>query len=91
MKIFPKDEWGLVNGTLVGFGQSICKAKNPLCGECPINKLCEADENFTKKESKKIKKVQIEDDEMAELVEESSDDSDWENKKDNKKIKMKSK
>lgn len=63
VKIFPKKEWKNVNKILVGFGQSICAARKPLCSECPINKICEADENYTKKKTKKVKKVQY-DDEM---------------------------
>lgn len=59
MELFPRKDWGDVNATLVGFGQSICKAKRPLCGECPISRLCVAEENFTKKVTKETRKMQV--------------------------------
>ena len=74
MKIFPKKEWVNVNKTIVGFGQSICKAKKPMCEECPINKLCTADENYTKIVKKKIKKVQYEEIEQEENDEKGYDE-----------------
>jgi len=36
----PKRLWKKVNNLLVSFGRNICKPKNPLCEECPINKIC---------------------------------------------------
>ncbi|XP_074596622.1 nth-like DNA glycosylase 1 [Brevipalpus obovatus] len=36
----PRAEWFKFNMAMVGFGQSICSAKNPKCSECLINKLC---------------------------------------------------
>ena len=39
-KKLPKRLWIKVNKLLVTFGKSICKPINPLCENCPINKLC---------------------------------------------------
>ena len=36
----PKDRWSEVNSMLVGFGQQICSARAPKCGECLNNTLC---------------------------------------------------
>ena len=38
--IFPIHCWNEINFTLVGFGQTVCKPRNPLCGNCDINDLC---------------------------------------------------
>lgn len=38
--IFPVRRWNEINFTLVGFGQTICKPRNPLCGDCGINDIC---------------------------------------------------
>ncbi len=39
-KIFPRESWNRVNQVLVGFGQTLCRPRNPLCGECPVNSDC---------------------------------------------------
>ncbi|WEL39241.1 endonuclease III [Encephalitozoon hellem] len=39
-KIVPKREWGSINRTLVGYGQTICVAKRPRCEECCIRGEC---------------------------------------------------
>ncbi|KAI3388919.1 hypothetical protein SNEBB_006745 [Seison nebaliae] len=36
----PKDKWNETNKLLVGFGQQICKAKNPLCDRCAVKEDC---------------------------------------------------
>lgn len=40
LKVFPKDQWGRVNHQLVQFGRDFCRAKNPLCEQCPIADVC---------------------------------------------------
>ncbi|GFS28735.1 hypothetical protein NPIL_208531 [Nephila pilipes] len=36
----PKDQWGPINLTLVGFGQTICRPVGPSCEKCLISNLC---------------------------------------------------
>ena len=40
-KVIPKEKWGDFHHYLIWHGRKICKAKKPLCDECPLNKLCE--------------------------------------------------
>jgi endonuclease-3 len=37
----PERWWISYNDFLVTLGQNICFPRNPRCGECPLNKLCE--------------------------------------------------
>ncbi|MEM5832456.1 MAG: endonuclease III [Candidatus Aenigmatarchaeota archaeon] len=39
-KIVPENLKKDLNKTLVAFGQTICKPKNPLCYKCPLKKAC---------------------------------------------------
>ena len=41
MEIIPKKEWNDFCLHLIYFGREICKARNPLCPDCPITKLCD--------------------------------------------------
>lgn len=41
MKIISKDLWGPLNGSMVAFGQNICKPRNPKCELCPLNNFCD--------------------------------------------------
>lgn len=36
----PRDEWATVNELLVGWGQTICLPKRPLCHQCPLSSKC---------------------------------------------------
>jgi endonuclease-3 len=38
--LLPEELWGAVNGTLILHGRKICKARKPLCQECPIQNDC---------------------------------------------------
>jgi len=40
MKELPKEHWILFNIQIIAFGRSICTARNPKCGECPLTKYC---------------------------------------------------
>jgi len=40
MKLFPQKKWGNLSGLLIMHGREICKARNPICAKCLINKLC---------------------------------------------------
>ena len=39
-ELLPVEHWSLVNGLLILHGRRICKARNPKCGECELQKYC---------------------------------------------------
>lgn len=41
MENIPRDKWSKAHNWLVHHGRRICKARKPLCGECPLAELCE--------------------------------------------------
>jgi adenine-specific DNA glycosylase len=94
MKLFHRDEWQDFNKVMVGFGQSICSAKKPLCQKCPINDVCRSPLNFMKKNKKKIQKKKeneenIKDKKNDDKEEEDTEISDLKNLKPLKKRKKK--
>src|SRR4029453_17059630 len=38
--IVPKKDWVIFPHLLISHGRAICKARNPLCGECPVERQC---------------------------------------------------
>lgn len=42
MKIIPKKEWDDFCLRLIYFGRAVCRARNPLCADCPLYDLCDA-------------------------------------------------
>jgi endonuclease-3 len=40
MKLLPKDVWGKISYLLKAHGRAICKAPNPYCSKCFLDKLC---------------------------------------------------
>ena len=40
MKIVPREKWLKFADLLIFHGRRICKAKNPKCDECVLNKIC---------------------------------------------------
>jgi endonuclease-3 len=40
MKIFPKQQWSIINQLFITFGRHICQARDPRCNICPIFSLC---------------------------------------------------
>lgn len=38
--IVPKKDWVIFPHLLIAHGRKICKARNPLCPECPVEKIC---------------------------------------------------
>ncbi len=39
-ELLPIEHWSLVNGLLILHGRRVCKARNPKCGECELQKHC---------------------------------------------------
>ena len=48
-KVIPENYIEFMNHWLVLLGRYICKAKNPDCQNCPLNKLCESTKKIVKK------------------------------------------
>ncbi len=42
MKHIPKDKWSAAHHWLIWHGRLVCKARNPLCDECPLREVCPA-------------------------------------------------
>ena len=40
MKLFPREDWGILSHTLIFHGRRICIARRPKCSECPVVALC---------------------------------------------------
>ena len=40
MRLLPKADWIWFAHSLVLHGRAVCNARKPLCGTCPLNKLC---------------------------------------------------
>ncbi len=39
-KAIPRDQWSAAHHWLIWHGRRLCKARRPLCGECPLAALC---------------------------------------------------
>jgi len=40
MELIPKKDWVGLSHRIIHFGRQTCKAQKPLCGACPIFKMC---------------------------------------------------
>ena len=40
MKLFKRDDWTLLSHLFIFLGRSHCKARNPICDNCGLNKIC---------------------------------------------------
>lgn len=39
-KAIPKEKWSAAHHWLIWHGRKLCKARSPLCGECPLQQVC---------------------------------------------------
>lgn len=44
MAVVPRARWIEVSHQLIFHGRYCCKARKPLCGECPVEKLCSSED-----------------------------------------------
>jgi endonuclease III len=40
VELVPKKDWVIFSHLLIAHGRAICRARNPLCDECPVERLC---------------------------------------------------
>lgn len=40
MKVLPREDWSKMHHCLIFHGRRVCKARNPLCGECTLTEYC---------------------------------------------------
>lgn len=40
MELIPEKDWTVMHHVLIFHGRTLCKARGPLCGECPIRDYC---------------------------------------------------
>lgn len=40
INIVPRKDWVIFSHLLIAHGRAICKARNPLCAECAVERLC---------------------------------------------------
>ncbi len=40
IELVPRKDWVIFSHLLIAHGRKVCKARNPLCAECVIEKLC---------------------------------------------------
>jgi endonuclease-3 len=40
MKLYPKDDWGLLSHLMISHGRQVCIARRPKCGDCVLAQLC---------------------------------------------------
>ena len=42
MKLIPRTSWSDAHHWLIWHGRKICRARNPLCAQCPLQEMCPA-------------------------------------------------
>jgi endonuclease-3 len=42
MKLVPQDRWITFGHWMIWFGRKICAARKPLCGDCPLEPVCDS-------------------------------------------------
>ena len=45
-KAIPREKWSAAHHWLIWHGRKLCKARSPLCGECPLQQVCPSCEAF---------------------------------------------
>jgi endonuclease-3 len=40
MRLYPREDWGILSHLLIFHGRQICIARRPRCGECVLARLC---------------------------------------------------
>ena len=40
MRLYPKEDWGLLSHLLIFHGRQVCIARRPRCGDCVLAQLC---------------------------------------------------
>ena len=40
MRLYPREDWGLLSHLLIFHGRQVCIARRPRCGECVLARLC---------------------------------------------------
>lgn len=40
MALFPRKNWTMLAHLLIHHGRALCKARNPICSQCPLNRTC---------------------------------------------------
>ncbi len=40
IELVPRKDWVIFSHLLIAHGRKVCKARNPICGECVVEKLC---------------------------------------------------
>lgn len=46
MKLFKKDDWGMLSYYFVDHGRALCKAPTPKCTECKLNDICPSSKKY---------------------------------------------
>ncbi len=49
MAIIPRKDWATIPYVFIDHGRKICRARKPLCEQCPVRELCPAADQFLKK------------------------------------------
>jgi len=42
MRLVPQDRWITFGHQVIWFGRKICKARKPVCAQCPIETICDS-------------------------------------------------
>ncbi|GBU10462.1 endonuclease III [Erysipelotrichaceae bacterium] len=48
-RLFPREQWSLLHHQMIFFGRYFCKARNPNCEQCTVQKQCSYYKNQNKK------------------------------------------